>query len=108
MEFNAMENQVPNNHVQIPRAPFTPGGREVERKAPKPALGALIDRLDHDSASAAKELDRLFTPTRRGRPLPWSLREEIQARAAAGESRRQIARVMGVARDTVKRYSQRV
>lgn len=41
----------------------------------------------------------------RGKPLAWSLREEIKRRRTEnGESKSKIAREMKVARETVKKY----
>ena len=43
--------------------------------------------------------------TRRGTPLPWSLRDEIRQRVQAGESRRSVARSLGIALNTCCKYS---
>lgn len=43
-----------------------------------------------------------------GRPLPWSLRERIQAMIRAGSSRRAVARELGLAKRTVDKYSRTV
>lgn len=42
----------------------------------------------------------------RGKPLPWSVREEIK-RLAADMSLSKVARELGVARDTVRKYAGR-
>ncbi len=43
----------------------------------------------------------------RGRPLAWSIREAIRARAAQGESRRKIADALAVAKATVDKYARK-
>jgi DNA-binding CsgD family transcriptional regulator len=40
----------------------------------------------------------------RGRPLPWNMREEIRRLSAIGNSRRAVARIMGVDKKTVDKY----
>lgn len=42
---------------------------------------------------------------RRGTPIPWPVREEIKRRTELGETRRQIAAALEVARSTVDRYA---
>jgi DNA-binding CsgD family transcriptional regulator len=46
--------------------------------------------------------------TNRGRPLRWKLREEIKRRIGNGQSRRQIAIELRLARETVKKYAKQV
>ena len=43
--------------------------------------------------------------TRRDTRLPWSLRDSIRQRVAAGESRRQIAAELRVSKTTVQKYA---
>ncbi len=45
---------------------------------------------------------------RRGRPLPWAIREQIASQRAAGATMRAIAAVTGVALNTVAKYAKRV
>jgi hypothetical protein len=42
---------------------------------------------------------------RRGRPLPWSLREEIGRRVALGETRRHVAKALGLSKTTIQKYA---
>lgn len=44
----------------------------------------------------------------RGKPLAWTTREEIQRLRLDGETVRDVARIVGVNKDTASKYSRQV